>query len=62
MQLGNRGRGWWFCDAIQALGKSDMKVGLKKAQEGRLRTEASSERGTFIGDSGGGRGPSRKGM
>ena len=34
----------WFCDTIQVLGKSDIKEGLKIAQEERMRREASSER------------------
>lgn len=34
----------WFCDAIQALRKSDINVGLKTAQEEILRREASSKR------------------
>lgn len=42
LQLGNRGRGRWFCDALQALGKFDMRVGLRMAQEGRRKREALS--------------------
>lgn len=61
LQSGNRGRGWWFCDAIQAFGKFNMKVGLKIAQERRLRTEASSERHFWQGLRQG-KGLSRKGM
>lgn len=43
LQSGKRGR-VWFCDAIKALRKSDIKVGLKTAQEEILRREASSKR------------------
>lgn len=52
---GNRRRGCWFYEVIQALGKADIKVGgwgSKPAQEARLRREARSDRQLWQGQRG----------